>query len=188
LIPARLGDKEPGMSSPAVPHEAPNRRRVVTQVESLNALVGAYPGALREIYLTGRATDPAELGDAPRGRLLALSPGAGVFLALRPLLRGLATDLLPWQGKVFDHGGNSGQNVVLGRRVLRFRAEEGPSEVDGRPALLLTYDAPAHGNPWPVRAVKDELRTVGDGIAIGPAFFAAPHGLVQLLWFGLTAL
>ena len=176
------------MSSTAVHHEGPSPRRVVTQVESLNALVGGHPDALRKIYGAGRPTDPAELGDAPRGRLLAFMPGADMFLVLRPLVRGLATDLLPWRGKVFDHGGNSGQNVVLGRRVYRFQAEGGPSEIDGEPALVLRYDAPAHGNPWPVRALKDELRTVGDGIAIGPAFFMGPTGAVPLLWFGLTAL
>src|SRR5512146_1362879 len=123
------------MTSPAVEHAS--SRRVVMQVESLSVLVGAHPDALLEIYGQGRATDPAELGDAPRGRLLAVVPGAGLFLAMRPLLRALATDMLPWRGKVFDHGGSSGQNVVFGRRVLRFQAEVKPSALDGKPALVL---------------------------------------------------
>jgi hypothetical protein len=186
LIPARRGDKEPDMSLHAAAHDEPHPRRVVTQVESLSALVGAHPDALRKIFGAGRATDPAELGDAPRGSLLAFAAGADVFLAFRPLLRALASGVLPWRGKTFDHGGNSGQNVVFGRRVSRFHAEVGPSHVDGRPALVLTYDLPAHGNPWPLRAVRDELRTVAPGIAVGPAIFT--QGLsATLLWFGLEA-
>jgi hypothetical protein len=174
------------MSSSAAAQEAPAGRRVVTQVESLSALVGAHPDALRKIYGAGRATDPAELGDAPRGSLLALAAGADVFLVFRPVLRALAAGLMPWQGKTFDHGGNSGQNVVLGQKLLRFHAEVGPSHLDNRPALVLTYAEPAYGNPWPLSAVRDELRTVAPGIAIGPAIFT--QGLpTTLLWFGLEA-
>jgi hypothetical protein len=168
------------MSPPA--DNEPAQRRVVTQISSIESLVGGHPAALRRMFGAGHATDPAELGDAPRGYLLAVEPGAAVFLALRPLLRALAggsRGLFPWQGKTFDHGGNSGQNVVLGRKVLRFRAEGGPSQLDGRPALVLRYDAPAHGNPWPVRALRDELRTIGPGIAVGPVI--APHPLAGSL-------
>jgi hypothetical protein len=168
------------------PHE-PSPRRVYPQVASIDALVGAHPDALGKIFGAGRPTDPAELGDAPRGRLLALGRGGDVFLVLRPILRGLASGLMPWEGKTFDHGGNSGQNVVLGKRLLRFRAEVGPSRVDGSPALRLTYDAPAYENPWPATVVQDELRTVGKGIAIGPAIFVGARAPITLLWFGLEA-
>ncbi len=172
--------------SSAAEHES-SPRRVVTPVTSLASLVGGHPDALRRIYGAGRATDPAELGDAPHGTLLGFARGGEVFLALRPLLRAGA-GVLPWQGKTFDHGGNSGQNVVLGRRLLRFQAEGGASLLDGRPALILTYDAPAHENPWPLRALRDELRTVGPGVAIGPAILPASAGApVTLFWFGLEA-
>jgi hypothetical protein len=185
------------MTSSAVEQENTGRR-VVTQVESLSALVGAHPDALAAIYRAARATDPADLGESPRGRLLALAKGADVYLALRPFVRALATDMLPWRGKTFDHGGNSGQNVVFGRKAFRFRAEVGPSLLDGKPALVLSYDSPAHGNPWPLRAVVDELRTVAKGVAMGPAMFtgsgapltasAAPRlAPTTVLWFGLEA-
>jgi hypothetical protein len=174
------------MSTPAAERDAPARRSV-PKIDSLSSLVAAHPDALRRIFGDGRATDPGELGDAPRGRLLAFAPGADVFLALRPVLRTLAGDLLPWRGKTFDHGGNSGQNVVLGRGVFRFRAEVGPSQLDGLPALVLTYDEPAHQNPWPIRAMRDELRTVGPGIAVGPAFITLGSASTALFWFGLEA-
>jgi hypothetical protein len=176
------------MSASAAEHDAPaGGRRVVTQVESLSSLVGAHPDALRKIFGAARATDPAELGQEPRGRLLAIAPATSFVLALRPFLRGISEHgLLPWRGKTFDHGGNSGQNVVLGKKVVRFHAEVGPSHLDGRPALALTYDLPAYANPWPLRAVRDELRTVAPGIAIGPAIFMEGSP-TTLLWFGLEA-
>ena len=174
------------MSSPAVEHE-PAPRRIPTQVTSLESLVGAHPEALRKIFGTGRPADPAALGEAPRGYLLAFDRGGDVFLAVRPFLRGLSTGLLPWRGKTFDHGGNSGQNVLLGKKLLRFQAEVGPSELDGLPALILTYHAPAHQNPWPFRLVRDELRMAGPGIALGPAIVPVMGAPVPLLWFGLAA-
>jgi len=181
------------MSSPAAGHE-PSAPRAVPRIGSLASLVGAHPDALSAIFATGRATDPAELGDTPRGRVLALTQGSEVFLVVRPVLRALSDAGFPWRAKTFDHGGNSGQDVVFGRRVFRFQAERGPSQVDGLPALVLTYDAPVHKNPWPVRALRDELRTVGPGIAIGRAFFRTGGGgsggspgatAVPFLWFGL---
>ena len=173
------------LSAPG-PTPAPTGRRVVAPVDSLATLVGAHPRALLDLFRRGRATVPAELGDAPRGRLLALGvPKARARASSRwraPLLRALATDLLPWQGKTFDRGGNSGQNVVLGREAFRFQRRGGPSALDGRPALVLTYDAARARNPWPLRAIRDELRTVGPGIAIGPAIGRGPrHAHVTLL-------
>jgi hypothetical protein len=44
-------------------------------------------------------------------------------------------------------------------------------------------DYAAHANPWPIRAIRDELRTVGNGIAIGPALRAGSSR--PLFWFGL---
>ncbi|MFT3768744.1 MAG: hypothetical protein QM820_25135 [Minicystis sp.] len=140
---------------------------------------------MRSSRSTGQApaTDPAELGDAPRGRLLALVPGADLFLLTRPVFRALASDLFPWRGKSFDHGGNSGQNVVLGRRLFRFHAEVAASVIDGRSSLVLDYGA--HDNAWPIRALRDELRTVGSGVAIGPAIFTGAGASRPLFWFGL---
>lgn len=159
--------------------------RLAVNVTSIDELVGAHPDALRAIYGRGKPCDPADLGDRPVGRLLTLEVGAEAFMVLRPLVRALAGGLLPWQGKVFDHGGNAGQNVVFGRKVSRFRTERAESVVDGQPTLALLYDSPAFGNPWPLRGVRDELRSVAPGIAIGPASF--PVGGVHrvVLWFGL---
>ena len=162
-------------------------RRGVTPVESLATLVGWHPDAFRNSYRAGRPADPADLGVAPRGRVLSIVPLSSAFLVVRPILRALASDHFPWQGKVFDHGGNSGQNRVLGREVLRFHASVGPSEIDGAPTLVLGYKEPAFKNPWPVSAMVDELRSTGDGIAVGPAFLEVRGTKHLLLWWGLEA-
>lgn len=169
----------------AAEQERGGPRRRVMAVESLRSLVGAHPEALRGLYGAGHPTDPGELGDAPEGRLLALESGTSFFLALRPVVHALAGDLLPWKGKAFDHGGNGGSNVLFGRRVIRFRTESTASLLDGRPTLVLRYDEPAFRNPWPIRTIVDELRTVGTGIAIGPAFLPVAGVPRLLFWFGL---
>jgi hypothetical protein len=164
-----------GSSAPK-PKKGP--RRVTTAAHSLDSLVGSHPDALAALYAGAPAADPAELGEAPAGRILALQPLAPVFLLSRPLLDLLRSGAFPWKGKTFDHGGNSGQNRFFGARAVRFRAEVAPSLLDAEPTLVLTYSAK---NPWPIAAIRDELRTVADGLAIGPVFF---HDRL-VAWFGL---
>jgi hypothetical protein len=158
-------------------------RRQVTPVTSLDTIVGAHPEALEKIYRNAKPADPAELGDAPSGRLLSISSASEVFMLTRPLVQALASFRAGWRGKTFDHGGNSGQNVVFGKKVFRFRTEMAESVVDGRPTLKLSYADPNFKNPWLVRAVFDELRGVGPGVAIGPVV-STSSGKV-LGWFGL---
>lgn len=158
--------------------------RAILRPTSLSELVSAHPAALRALYATGSPTQPAELGPHPRGRLLSLS-GDPVFLLLRPLVRALASDGFPWKGKVFHPESSSGENIVLGKPIARFHTEVGKSEIDGAPTLLLRYGEPSFNNPWPVRAIVDELRTISNGIAIGPAFLSNKGIRHCILWFGL---
>lgn len=160
-------------------------RRVSTPVTALDELVGAHTFALRDHYGAGKPTDPAELGDAPRGRLLTLEQGTGAYMLLRPAFSLLAHDWMPWKGKEFDHGGNSGRNLVGSRRVLRFRSELALSALDGQPSLVLRYGEKAFRNPWPVSALRDELRTIAPGIAIGLAVIEWRSTSIPLFWFGL---
>ncbi len=141
--------------------------------------MGAHPSALAAIFGHGTPTDPEELGEEPRALLLAFEGLAGAHLALRPAVRAASrgTSAL-WKGVRFDHGGNAGANVALGRAIARFRAERAPSLIDAEPALVLSYDKA--GFPW--SKLRDELRTVADGIAIGPTF----RGGSLVGWFGLS--
>src|SRR5689334_13943059 len=155
--------------------------RGASMVTTLASLVGAHPDALRKLFSEGRPADPAELGEVTRGLLLSIAAAEDVFLAVRPIVRLLSSGPTPWKGKTFDHGGNSGQNLVFGKPRFRFRAEVAPSAIDGKPALRLLYNDPAFANPWPLRDVSDELRGIAPGMAIGPVLH---HGRV-LGWFGL---
>lgn len=163
------------------PSSAGATGRTSSAVTTLSSLVGAHPDALRKLFSEGRPADPAELGDVTRGLLLSIAAAEDVFLAARPIVRALSSGPTPWKGKTFDHGGNSGQNLIFGKPRLRFRAEVAPSVLDGKPSLRLVYADPAFDNPWLVRDVVDELRGIGPGIAIGPVLL---HGRV-LGWFGL---
>lgn len=171
----------------AAPRGAPAAPRDVPPVASLDNLVGVHPDALRRLYAAGRPADPDELGAAPRGLFLSSDAVESVFMLARPAMKVLFGSANPWQGKRFDQGGHGGQNVVLGKRVFRFRAEPEASRLDGQPTLVLRYDAPSFKNPWPVRALVDELRLVAPGIAIGPAFLPSVMRDRALLWWGLEA-
>lgn len=173
------------MTTSASPDTAPrssarrSNERFPSRVRGLDELVGGHPDALQSLFAGGVATDPAELGFAPRGRLLALAQAREVNALARPILRALAGPL-PWRGKVF-HADRSGANVVGGLNVAPFRYENAGSDVDGGEALVLRYD----DQPWPLRAIHDELRTVADGVAIGPIVLEAGGSRRVIGWFGL---
>ncbi|MEP7126232.1 MAG: hypothetical protein ABJE95_35200 [Byssovorax sp.] len=158
---------------------APGRRP--SSITTLASLVGAHPDTLRKLFSEGSVADPAELGEVTRGLVLSIPVSDEIFLAMRPIVRLISSSGSPWKGKTFDHGGNSGQNLVFGKLRSRFRAEVAPSAIDGQPALRLLYADPAFGNAWPVRDLVDELRGVAPGMAIGPVLH---HGRI-LAWFGL---
>jgi hypothetical protein len=161
------------------------RDRVVMPVSGLSELVGAHPDALRRIYTGAPPADPDELGESPRGQLLSPAVGMSVFMLTRPVMHALGRGILPWRGKTFDHGGNSGQNIFFGRHMLRFRTEVAPSELDGKPALILHYGDEALRNPWPIRALRDELRSASESVAIGPVFLEWKGERRLIFWFGL---
>lgn len=161
------------------PDRARGTSRVTTTVKSVDELVGAHPVALQAIFGANVATDPEELGESPRGLLLTLNGLSGAHLALRPAVRALSRGTaLVWRGLRFDHGGNSGVNRLVRGESLRFHAERGPSKLDGAPALVLTYEK----SPWPLKNLRDELRTVSSGVAMGPTYL----GDTIVAWFGLS--
>jgi hypothetical protein len=150
--------------------------------EGIDALAGAHPSSLRRLFREGAPADPEEFGEAPRGRVLGLESGSSVFLAARPLARLLSRQQSLWSGLTFDHGGNSGQNVFFGRKMLRFTARLEPSLVDELPALVLHYD---QRHPWPLSNLRDELRSIAPGVGVGVALVGAGANARPLFWWGL---
>jgi hypothetical protein len=148
---------------------------------SLDELRGAHPSLLRDLYCGGRPADPTRLG-AARGALLAFEPVGGI-LSPPPALVALLSRHLPWRGKAFAPDGSGGANMLLRWRLVRFACAPGPSEIDGQPTLLLRYDG--IGNPWPVSAVADELRQVGERVCLGPASLRHGSRSSLLFWWGV---
>jgi hypothetical protein len=162
--------------------ERARRPRIVTTVTSLDVLVGGHPDALRSMFQRSDAANVEALLGGPEGklhgRLLSTLPTAGAHLLLRPLIQLVSTTLMPWDGVVFDHGGNAGANIVFGRKTGRFRAERQASWLDGAPSLVLTYPKA----PW----LRDELRALGDGLALGLTYVSIRDTHVPVLFFGLS--
>lgn len=161
------------------PEKSAAKSRIATSVDSIEEMVGAHERALEAIFMRNGAADPAALGDSPRGRLLTLAGTASVHLAARQLVRLLSRGgAALWQGIHFDHGGNAGSHLVFGQQFLRFRVELTASALDGAPALVLRYT-----KAGPLFAkMHGELRTCGEGLAMGPVF----AGKSVIGWIGLT--
>ncbi|MBL9023989.1 MAG: hypothetical protein JNL21_17465 [Myxococcales bacterium] len=153
--------------------------RIATLVSTLDGLVGAHLDTLAEMFLRGALVEPEELGELPRGKLLALAGTEPAHLALRPMVKAVSRAFSLWEGVVFDHGGTAGANRFAGREGIRFKVSRGASRLDAGPALVLSYEEA----PWPFRGLHDELRLIAPGLAVGPTYY---HDDV-VAWFGLEA-
>ncbi len=169
-------------SEPARKSKRASRARRMATVDAVETLVGAHPVALRDLYQEGTPVDATLLGGEHPARLLAVEPLEPAFFITRALVRG-ASEIMPWRGKRFESGGTAGRDLILGRPAFRFRCEVGPSALDGRPTLRLAYDGLK--NPWPVSTRVDEMRRVGETIAVGVTSIA-PTGRPRVTyWWGM---
>ncbi|MTE12605.1 hypothetical protein [Nocardia aurantiaca] len=124
---------------------------------------------LRALFRTAACPDLADVS----GRLEAELTGPVLVRAVAPLAFRL-TGLGDWWGKDLRSTGTgevlAGYNLAgpRGERTtLALRGTVGPSRLDGRPAVVLTYPPDA---PFPWRRVVDELRTLADGTVLGLTF------------------
>lgn len=140
---------------------------------------------LDNLFLLG--TLPAPLNGRYPGTLVTLSPGFG----LDAPLQNAAGWWMPWQGKTFDAGTATGENIFEQRmapllrvvwpsylgahpdgpdrfRAFQFRTFSGAGVRDPeRQVLKIDYDVP--DNPNTVRRVLDELVQLGSGVWLGKA-------------------
>lgn len=146
-----------------------------------------FPAArLEALYRAAPCPPLSALDGDLRGRMLAW-PGAGraTGLALRSLA---GRSWFPWRGKSFrplsgDAGEGINRVISDARRWYRFETRLGPSLCDGREALLLDYDLPT--NPFFIRPIKDEVRTLQPGLFLGQAWLAAGAAPRLVLYFAL---
>jgi len=154
----------------------------------LDDLLALEPARLAALYARAATPSIPELSGDLRGRMLAWEKIAG---SAATLLRSLASSgAFPWRGKSFSHDDDArgrGENRLFrdSFRVLRFTTEIGPSRAGAFDAVQLDYDH--RSNPRPIRAVKDEVRTVRPGLWLGQAWIQwTPTSQARLvLWFGL---
>jgi hypothetical protein len=142
------------------------------------------------IYAAAATPTIAEVTGDLRGRMLAFN-GLGRGLLARALRAFARWRFFPWRGKSFkalgpDHG--EGINRVFGdrkpRQWFRFETKIGPSRAGNFDAFHLDYDNP--GNPFYIRAIKDEIRRVRPGLYLGQAYLVTRKRTKLVLYFGLA--
>jgi len=161
--------------------------RVTRTITGLDDLVYLEHDELRALYEGARAPAIGDLSGPLRGRMLAVPALPDLITSLpRAWAR---TQRFPWRGKTFtprtaDAG--DGINRVVSDRVslFRFTTRIAPSRHDRAPALELDYDH--RENPFFIRAIEDEVRTIAPGLWLGQAWLRVGAQKTFVLWFALT--
>jgi hypothetical protein len=107
----------------------------------------------------------AEPGHIPCG----LAHGQVVYRqgSFLPNVKSAATGLL-WKGKVFDAGAGTLINQWCGVKAIRAVVSEGPSWLDGKPAIIIDYSETSR--VW--SNVRDEMREIAPGVYLGAMYLA----------------
>jgi hypothetical protein len=165
------------------PAPPPARAEVPASVDDLLALA---PDALARLYQEASVPDLSRIDGDLKGRMLAWQglrgPAAG-------LIRAAASwDRFPWRGKSFHPrgaGAGVGVNRVVSDRwkLFEFTTFVGPSRAGDFDAVQLDYDHP--GNPFFIRAIKDEIRELKPGLFLGQAWLQLKDKEHLVLYFGL---
>lgn len=175
-------------AAPAPRPGSSKRRGALAVPSTLDALLEAGPAALAALYAGARVPRIEDVKGDLRGRLLAI-PSIGEPLAALP--RALAgSSRFPWRGKSFrvdsSERGTGDNRVVVDRfHLFRFATFIDKSRAGDFDALQLDYDHP--GNPFFIRAIKDEIRELLPGLYLGQAYLQLRGRAPKLaLYFGLT--
>src|SRR5947207_3516612 len=154
----------------------------------LDELLRADAERLRRLYVGARTPAVADLTGDLRGRMLALvAIPSWLFFWASLLAR---TRFFPWLGKSFFAEGpgaarGTGINRVFTDRIRWFKFDTfiAPSRAGDFDAFQLDYDNP--GNPFFIRAIKDEVRELRPGLFLGQAYLKTKKREILMLYFGL---
>jgi hypothetical protein len=155
---------------------------------SLDDLIDLGEPELERLYREAKTPRIADVSGDLEGRMLT-SPRVPktIAAAMRPLAR---WRLFPWKGKSFtphDAERGEGINRVLSdsNRWFKFETFIGRSRAGDFDALQLDYDH--RGNPFFIRAIKDEIREIAPGLYLGQAYVMV-RGKAHLgLYFALKS-
>jgi hypothetical protein len=157
---------------------------------SLDDLAALTADQLFAIYAAAAVPTLAEVSGDLTGRMLAFA-GLGRGWLARALRAFARWRRFPWRGKSFallDADRGEGINRVFSdvrpRRWFRFETSIAPSRAGAFAALHLDYDNP--GNPFFIRAIKDEIRRVAPGLYLGQAYLLTKQRARLVLYFGLA--
>jgi hypothetical protein len=179
----------PVAAPPPIPG-APRASATTAGPATLDDLAALTADEAHGIYAAAATPTIAEVTGDLRGRMLVFN-GMGRGLLARALRAFARWRFFPWRGKSFkalgpDHG--EGINRVFGdrkpRHWFRFETKIGPSRAGGFDAFHLDYDNP--GNPFYIRAIKDEIRRVRPGLYLGQAYLVTRKRTRLVLYFGLA--
>jgi hypothetical protein len=152
----------------------------------LDGLLALDADALGALYAAASVPRVDELDGDLRGRMLAI-PRLPSALA-GPVRAFAGSSVFPWRGKSFASRsateGEGVNRVISDRfRLFRFGTFVGPSRAGAFDALQLDYDRPS--NPFFIRAIKDEVRTLRPGLWLGQAWLHVGGRDHLALYFGL---
>jgi hypothetical protein len=164
----------------------PHSHRSFGPPTSLDALLDLDGDALLGLYRNGRVPRLHDVTGQLRGRMLAIPK---LPTGLAAIARRLASsNRFPWRGKTFTHdselrGGGVNRVVTDRAELFRFTTFIAPSRAGDFDAVQLDYDH--RGNPFFIRAIKDEIREIAPGLFLGQAYVMVREKAQLVLWFGL---
>jgi hypothetical protein len=121
---------------------------------TLDGLMRMSPAELNSLYSQGVAVA------IPPGRVRGTALLAPGTWRARPMSRGAR---LMWQGKIIEPDGATAVNRFFGIRMIRGQLAQGPSWLDGAPALILDYSQTSRI----YARNRDEIRRVAPGLFLG---------------------
>jgi hypothetical protein len=175
-------------AAPRTPSNGRAAHATADMPHGLDELLALDAPALEALYCAASVPALADLSGDLRGRLLAWPALPGTVGDLVRALAGSAR--FPWRGKSFrpaDAGAGAGSNRLFGDRLklFRFTTAIGPSRAGAFDAVQLDYDH--RGNPFFIRAIKDEVRQLRPGLYLGQGYVQLRGSAHLVLYFGLQA-
>ncbi len=149
---------------------------------SLNLLKSCSFEQLNELYSEGEKPNPKILDGDYKGGVPAVSSESLLGTLSKPTSLLSSFGILPWSGKSFSASEGSGRNRILDRLdVAPFEVKDGRSLYDGGSCLILDYSIDE--NSFVFDYIRDEVRSIDDGVLLGQMYFTPTSELV--LYFSL---